>query len=150
MSDAIEPTTDPQPDPPSDADAWAKACEEDLAAERARRRASAGPGDAVSEELRRLLGTVAEQAGRLGTLAGGVAVGMTAEGLVERARTALDPVLDRNTEVIDHLARAGDEMIAACRAAFIPQQQQSSETTASEERDTGDLGDSGGKRDDQA
>ncbi|MDB1089907.1 DUF5304 family protein [Streptomyces sp. ACA25] len=99
MSDATEP----------DADAWATACEEDLAAERARRRERYGPPPVdPAAEFRRLTEAVTGQLGRFG---------LNVAPLAEQARAAVEPVLERNSEVFGHLVRAGDEFAAAFRAA---------------------------------
>ncbi|GAA1934746.1 carbon catabolit repression protein [Streptomyces sodiiphilus] len=92
-----------------DSDAWARACEEDLAAESARHRERHDPPPAdLTEELRRLAGAVTEGLGRLGLDTG---------PLAGRVQEVLGPVLLRNPEVAGHLARAGGELLAAYRAA---------------------------------
>lgn len=49
-------------DRPADDDAWAQACAEDLAAEKARRRAEYGPPPgSAAEELRKLVDAVADK-----------------------------------------------------------------------------------------
>ncbi|MBA0050294.1 hypothetical protein E0L36_05075 [Streptomyces sp. AJS327] len=119
MSDAAEHQAR---DADATADAWATACEEDLAAERARRRAQYGPPPAsAAEELRRLADAVSERIGELGrpfagSPAASVAQGV-AEQLVQRARKSVEPVIERNPEVFDHLATAGGELLAAYRSA---------------------------------
>ncbi|NJP69200.1 DUF5304 family protein [Streptomyces spiramenti] len=117
--------------PPFDDDAWATACEEDLRAERARRR-SAGNGSEPVDELRHFFDTVAQ---RLGQFGGGPA-GWVAADAADKARAAVDPVLERHRDTIGHLARAGDEVAAAFRAAFTPQQQRDAEGTAAPEDGT--------------
>ncbi|MBW1601657.1 DUF5304 family protein [Streptomyces sp. JJ66] len=106
-----------------DADAWADACAEDLAAERARRRAryAQEPGSAA-EELRRLAETVA---GKLAGLTGGSAAqGQDwARQVVEGARAAVEPVVRRNPQVFEHLSAAGNELLAAYRSAVSGQEQ---------------------------
>jgi hypothetical protein len=115
MSDAAE------PDAP-DADAWATACEEDLAAEKARRRAVYGTQfGSPAEELRRLADAVSEKVAELGkpfgaTIASAAAQGV-AQQLIAQARAAIEPVVERNPEVFDHIAAAGGELLAAYRAA---------------------------------
>lgn len=98
--------SDDTPGPEPVSDAWATACEEDLARERARR--GTGPGGDAAAWFGRVADTVAE---RLGVL--GVPVG----DLAARTSDALGPVLERNADVITHLGRAGDELVAAFRAA---------------------------------
>lgn len=118
MSDAAESDAPEAPD----ADAWATACEEDLAAERARRRAEHGqqPGNAA-DELRRLADAVSEKVAELGRPFGGTMASAAAQGmaqqLIAQAKAAAEPVLERNPQVFDHLAAAGGELLAAYRAA---------------------------------
>ncbi|GGZ54009.1 hypothetical protein GCM10010387_55060 [Streptomyces inusitatus] len=111
MSDATE-----RPD--VDADAWAEACAEDLAAERARRRAEHGevPGSAA-EELRKLLGTVADKVSEFQTSLPGMAAQTAVRQFVSQAKSAVEPVIERNPQVFDHLAAAGGELLAAYRSA---------------------------------
>ncbi|MEU8761857.1 DUF5304 domain-containing protein [Streptomyces sp. NPDC048659] len=103
----------------SDADAWAKACAEDLEAEKARRRAERGeePGT-PAEEFRKLFDAVAEKvSGALGgPLLGGQAAG-TVQQVVNQAKALVEPVIERNPQVFDHLAAAGNELLAAYRSA---------------------------------
>lgn len=104
----------------SDADAWQRACAEDLAAERARRRAEYGrePGSAA-EELRKLAEAVTDKLAGIqlpGALAG-LAAQNTVGQLIQQARAAVEPVVERNPEVFDHLAAAGSELLAAYRSA---------------------------------
>jgi hypothetical protein len=121
MSDTSE-NADAQPagqQPPADPDAWSAACEEDLDAERARRRARYGeqPGDAA-EELRKLADALTDRLGELGRSLG-PGVGLAAGPLAAQARAALEPVIERNAEVFQHLAGAGQELLAAYRAAVL-------------------------------
>ncbi|MFE2557543.1 DUF5304 domain-containing protein [Streptomyces sp. NPDC059352] len=103
----------------SDSDAWAKACAEDLEAEKARRRAERGaePGSAA-EEFRKLFDAVADKvAGGLGgPLLGGIS-GQTVQQFVSQAKAVVEPVIERNPQVFDHLAAAGNELLAAYRSA---------------------------------
>ncbi|GAA3396525.1 DUF5304 domain-containing protein [Streptomyces roseoviridis] len=103
----------------SDSDAWAKACAEDLEAEKARRRAERGeePGSAA-EEFRKLFEAVADKlSGTLGgSLAGGQAAA-TVQQVVHQAKALVEPVIERNPQVFDHLAAAGNELLAAYRSA---------------------------------
>ncbi|MFF3766845.1 DUF5304 domain-containing protein [Streptomyces sp. NPDC001922] len=117
MSEATErPATGPADAP--DADAWAKACAEDLAAEKARRRAQQGPQPgSAAEELRKLADAVAERISAFqGPLGAGAAAGAVQQ-LISQAKAAVEPVVERNPEVFDHLAAAGSELLAAYRAA---------------------------------
>jgi hypothetical protein len=101
-----------------DADAWAKASAEDIAAEHARRRAEAGqaPGSAV-DELRRLAEAVGEAVtDRLSAL-NNPAVQMAAQQVASQVRSVVEPIVDRNPDVFDHLATAGAELLAAYRSA---------------------------------
>ncbi|MEU7055783.1 DUF5304 domain-containing protein [Streptomyces sp. NPDC046197] len=111
----------------TDPDAWATACAEDLAAEKARRRAhqSPPPGSAA-EELRRLVDTVADklsalQSPLLGAVAGPAAQQVVRQ-VVEQAKAAVEPVMERNPDVFDHLAAAGSELLAAYRSAVAAQE----------------------------
>ncbi|MER7909758.1 DUF5304 domain-containing protein [Streptomyces sp. NPDC096068] len=103
----------------SDSDAWAKACAEDLEAEKARRRAErgAGPGSAA-EEFRKLFDAVAGKVseGFGNPLLAGQAA-RTVQQLVDQAKAAVEPVVERNPQVFDHLAAAGGELLAAYRSA---------------------------------
>ncbi|WP_333778059.1 DUF5304 domain-containing protein [Streptomyces sp. IBSBF 3136] len=107
---------------PSDADAWSTACAEDLAAEKARRRAGQGPPPgSAAEELRRLVDTVADklsglQSPLLGAVAGPAAQQVVRQ-VVQQAKAAVEPVVERNPQVFDHLAAAGTELLAAYRSA---------------------------------
>ncbi|MEV6015194.1 MULTISPECIES: DUF5304 domain-containing protein [unclassified Streptomyces] len=106
----------------TDADAWATACAEDLAAEKARRRAQHGPPPgSAAEELRKLVDAVADKLSGLqsplfGAVAGGTAQQVVNQ-VVQQAKAAVEPVLERNPEVFDHLAAAGSELLAAYRSA---------------------------------
>ncbi|GGU89893.1 hypothetical protein GCM10010275_28220 [Streptomyces litmocidini] len=107
----------------SDSDAWAKACAEDMEAEKARRRAQRAtePGS-PAEEFRRLFEAVADKvSGGLGNpLLGGRAAqtaAQTVQQLVDQAKAAVEPVIERNPQVFDHLAAAGSELLAAYRSA---------------------------------
>lgn len=105
-----------------DPDAWAAACEEDLEAEKARRRAAYGPEPvSAAEELRRLADAVTEKFAELGgpfaRTVGSAAAQGVAQQLFSQARSAIEPVIARNPQVFDHLAAAGGELLAAYRAA---------------------------------
>ncbi|MDX3523564.1 DUF5304 domain-containing protein [Streptomyces scabiei] len=129
----------------TDSDAWATACEEDLAAEKARRRAKHGPQPgSAAEELRRLVDTVADklsglQSPLLGAVAGGAAQQMVSQ-VVRQAKAAVEPVIERNPDVFDHLASAGSELLAAYRSAVEAQERRWTSRDAShrEERGQGD------------
>lgn len=102
-----------------DADAWATASAEDIAAENARRRAQSvyGPGSAA-EELRRLADALADRISELRN----PTVTMAAQGLVSQVKAVVEPIRDRNPDVFDHLAAAGSELLAAYRAAVARQE----------------------------
>ncbi|MDR3080003.1 MAG: DUF5304 domain-containing protein [Streptomyces sp.] len=111
----------------TDDDAWAKACAEDLAAEKARRRAEYGPPPgSATEELRRLLDTVADKLSGLQNPLLGAAASGTAQQMVhqavQQAKAAVEPVIERNPEVFGHLAAAGSELLAAYRSAVEAQE----------------------------
>ncbi|MFD9883893.1 DUF5304 domain-containing protein [Streptomyces alboflavus] len=126
--DASEPE---RPEPaPADADAWATACAEDLAAEKARRRAQYGPPPgSAAEELRKLVDAVSDKltslSGGQSPLLGAVAQGAvqeTVQQVVRQAKAAVEPVIERNPDVFDHLAAAGAELLAAYRSAVTGQE----------------------------
>ncbi|UPZ31711.1 DUF5304 domain-containing protein [Streptomyces sp. LRE541] len=155
MSDAGEDALDPVHDDgtvhgeerdevrTTDDDAWAKACAEDLAAEKARRRTRSGPPPgSAAEELRKLVDAVADklsglQSPLLGAVAGGAAQQMVNQ-VVQQARAAVEPVIERNPDVFDHLASAGSELLAAYRSAVEAQERRwTARDTAARPRDEG-------------
>ncbi|MGY0487005.1 DUF5304 domain-containing protein [Streptomyces sp. WG-D5] len=129
MSDATE-----QSAHQVDADAWEKACAEDLQAERARRRAESGPPPgSAAEELRKLVDAVTDklssvQAPFLGSVAQGTAE-QVAKQAVRQVRSVVEPVIDRNADVFDHLAAAGNELLAAYRSAVEGQERRWTQRT---------------------
>ncbi|MET9578246.1 DUF5304 domain-containing protein [Streptomyces sp. DT199] len=131
----------------SDADAWATACAEDLQAEKARRRAEQGtPPGSAAEELKKLVDAVAEklsgvQSPLLGAVAGPAAQQVVRQ-VVQQAKDAVEPVIERNPDVFDHLAAAGNELLAAYRSAV-----QAQERRWTGRDDQGDPRDQGGRRD---
>ncbi|MFI5985684.1 DUF5304 domain-containing protein [Streptomyces sp. NPDC051555] len=107
-------------DRPADEDAWARACAEDLAAERERRRSQGGGGSETgspAEELFKLFEAVADKVAGLGNPLIGTAAQGAARQFVSQAKSAVKPVIERNPEVFDHLAAAGSELLAAYRSA---------------------------------
>ncbi|MEE1793163.1 DUF5304 domain-containing protein [Streptomyces sp. BE308] len=105
-------------DRPVDGDAWADACAEDLAAEKARRRAEYGPPPgSAAEELRRLVDAVADKVASLQSPLLGVAAQGAVQQVIRQAKTAVEPVIERNPDLFDHLAAAGNELLAAYRSA---------------------------------
>lgn len=112
----------------TDADAWATAAAEDLAAEKARRRTQyCQPPVSAAEELRKLVDTVADklsglQSPLLGQVAGPAAQQVVKQ-VVQQAKAAVEPVIERNPDVFDHLAAAGNELLAAYRSAVQAQEQ---------------------------
>ena len=142
----------------TDADAWATACAEDLEAEKARRRAEYGPPPgSAAEELRRLVDTVADklaglQSPLLGQVAGPAAQQVVRQ-VVQQAKAAVEPVIERNPDVFDHLAAAGGELLAAYRSAVQSQVRRwtTGDTAAkdpSDPRDQGERGTDGRDEDD--
>ncbi|MFF0360734.1 DUF5304 domain-containing protein [Streptomyces fungicidicus] len=130
------------------ADAWATAAAEDLEAEQARRRAEYGPPPgSAAEELKKLVDAVADrlsglQSPLLGAVAGPAAQQMVRQ-VVQQAKAAVEPVIERNPEVFDHLAAAGSELLAAYRSAVQDQERrwtarESGTGDADERRDRGD------------
>lgn len=105
-----------------DADAWSTACEEDLAAEKARRREQYGvPPTSAAEELRRLADAVTSKVAEFGKPFAGAAATGAAQGvaqqLIAQAKASIEPVVERNPQFFDHLAAAGGELLAAYRSA---------------------------------
>ncbi|MEU9448210.1 DUF5304 domain-containing protein [Streptomyces sp. NPDC048277] len=111
----------------TDDDAWATACAEDLAREKARRRTQYGqPPGTAAEELRKLVDAVADKLSGLQTPLLGAVAGPAAQQVVrqvvQQAKNAVDPVIERNPDVFDHLAAAGSELLAAYRSAVQTQE----------------------------
>ncbi|MFF4080274.1 DUF5304 domain-containing protein [Streptomyces sp. NPDC001777] len=105
-------------DRPADGDAWARACAEDLEAEKARRRERQGPPPgSAAEELRKLVDAVADKVSSLQTPLLGAAAQGTVQQIIKQAKSAVGPVIERNPEVFDHIAAAGGELLAAYRSA---------------------------------
>ncbi|MFG2596776.1 DUF5304 domain-containing protein [Streptomyces sp. NPDC048462] len=105
-------------DRPADDDAWAQACAEDLAAEKARRRADYGPPPgSAAEELRKLMDAVADKVSSLQSPLFGMAAQGAVQQVIRQAKSAVEPVIERNPDVFDHIAAAGGELLAAYRSA---------------------------------
>ncbi|MEU8696710.1 DUF5304 domain-containing protein [Streptomyces sp. NPDC048680] len=105
-------------DRPADDDAWAQACAEDLAAEKARRRAEYGPPPgSAAEELRKLMDAVADKVASLQSPLFGMAAQGAVQQVIRQAKSAVEPVIERNPDVFDHIAAAGGELLAAYRSA---------------------------------
>ncbi|KRV50097.1 hypothetical protein AQ490_16910 [Wenjunlia vitaminophila] len=104
----------PQPDD----DAWSTACAEDMAEQASKRRVNQAyqPGSAA-DELRKLAGAVADRVQELGT-----PLGLPTQLLVHQAKSMFDQAKGRNPELFDHLAAAGNELLAAYRAAVTDQE----------------------------
>jgi hypothetical protein len=103
-----------------DADAWETACAEDLAAEKARRRSEYGPQPGTAaEELRKLADAVTDKLSgiQLPGALGGIAAQGAVNQLFRQAKAAVEPVIERNPDIFDHLAAAGSELLAAYRSA---------------------------------
>ncbi|MEV6809464.1 MULTISPECIES: DUF5304 domain-containing protein [unclassified Streptomyces] len=154
----------PAPEPPqeraTDADAWATACAEDLAAEKARRRTEQGPPPGpAAEELKKLVDAVADKLSGLSSpllqSLAGPAAQQLARQAVEQAKAAVEPVIERNPDVFGHLAAAGGELLAAYRSAVQAQERRwtagpgggrpdrQDRTDRDERDDTGGRGDRG-------
>ncbi|MEV0095729.1 DUF5304 domain-containing protein [Streptomyces sp. NPDC050738] len=104
--------------PATDSDAWEKACAEDLAAEKARRRTQYGtPPGSAAEELRKLLDAVADKVTSFQSSLPGMAAQGAVQQVLNQAKAAVEPVIERNPDVFDHLAAAGGELLAAYRSA---------------------------------
>ncbi|MFE6284087.1 DUF5304 domain-containing protein [Streptomyces sp. NPDC057877] len=111
----------------TDADAWATACAEDLEAEKARRRAEQGrPPGSAADELRKLVDSVTDRLSSLQSPLFGAVAGPAAQQVVQQvvqqAKAAVEPVIERNPDVFDHLAAAGQELLAAYRSAVQAQE----------------------------
>ncbi|MFE1247906.1 DUF5304 domain-containing protein [Streptomyces sp. NPDC058735] len=127
MSEELPPSGDAREDAAdevrvTDADAWATACAEDLEAEKARRRTRYGPPPgSAAEELKKLVDAVADKLSTLQSPLFGAVAGPAAQQavrqVVQQARAAVEPVIERNPDVFDHLASAGGELLAAYRSA---------------------------------
>ncbi|WP_030812870.1 DUF5304 domain-containing protein [Streptomyces sp. NRRL S-337] len=138
MSDATERPADRAAGP--DADAWEAACAEDLAAEKARRRSEYGPQPgSAAEELRKLAEAVTDKlAGiQLPGALGGMAAQSAVSQLFKQARAAVEPVIERNPDVFDHLAAAGSEIVAAYRSAVERSERRWTRDDATERPGTG-------------
>ncbi|WSM16003.1 DUF5304 domain-containing protein [Streptomyces sp. NBC_01717] len=110
-------------DRPVDDDAWAKACAEDLEAEKARRRAQHGPPPgSAAEELRKLVDAVADKVAALQSPLFGVAAQGAVQQVIKQAKSVVEPVIERNPDVFDHIAAAGSELLAAYRSAVESQE----------------------------
>ncbi|MFI7286356.1 DUF5304 domain-containing protein [Streptomyces anulatus] len=117
-------------DRPVDGDAWADACAEDLAAEKARRRADYGPQPgSAAEELRKLVDAVADKVSSLQTPLLGAAAQGAVQQAIRQAKSAVEPVIERNPQLFDHLAAAGNELLAAYRSAVEGQESRWTRTT---------------------
>ncbi|MEU2436468.1 DUF5304 domain-containing protein [Streptomyces rubradiris] len=142
------PAHEPPPERATDADAWAAACAEDLAAEQARRRAEHGPPPgSAAEELKKLVDAVADKLSDLrspllGGLAGPAAQQMMRQA-VQQAKAAVEPVIERNPDVFDHLAAAGGELLAAYRSAVQGQERRWTERSSDPASDRPDRGEGG-------
>ncbi len=129
----------------TDADAWATACAEDLAAEKARRRTEYGPPPgSAAEELRKLVDAVADKLSTIQSPLFGAVAGPAAQQVVkqvvQQAKAAVEPVIERNPDVFDHLAAAGNELLAAYRSAVQAQERRwtTRDHDLGEGRDRGD------------
>ncbi|NEB37838.1 DUF5304 domain-containing protein [Streptomyces sp. SID14515] len=131
-------------DRPVDGDAWADACAEDLAAEKARRRAQYGPPPgSAAEELRKLVDAVADKVSSLQTPLLGVAAQGAVQQAIRQAKSAVEPVIERNPELFDHLAAAGNELLAAYRSAVEGQESRWTRTTEGASGTSGATGPAG-------
>ncbi len=141
MSEDSEDLDRPHPDD----DAWATACAEDLAAEKARRRELPGalPGSAA-EELRRLADAVVDKISELRSPAAEVA----AQAVVSQVRAVGDQLRGSSPGVFDHLAAAGTELLAAYRAAVTGQEQRWTRTARPPARPPAEPADGGEGTDD--
>jgi hypothetical protein len=101
-----------------DADAWATASAEDIAAERARRKAESGQSQgSPAEELRRLAEAVGDVVNERLAALRSPAVQLAAQGVFSQVRSVVEPIKERNPDLFDHLTAAGAELLAAYRSA---------------------------------
>ncbi|MFM9444112.1 DUF5304 domain-containing protein [Streptomyces acidiscabies] len=126
----------------TDPDAWATACEEDLAAEKARRRAQYGPPPgSAGEELRKLFDAVSDRLGTLNSPLLGAVAGPAAQQVVrqvvQQAKAVVEPVVERNPDVFDHLSAAGNELLAAYRSAVQRQENRWTKSDTGDDKDDG-------------
>ncbi|MFE2446985.1 DUF5304 domain-containing protein [Streptomyces sp. NPDC021218] len=148
MSDATErPAEPPLTDVPvteMDPDAWERACAEDLAAERARRRTrqTAEEPGSVAEEFRKLADALADKVAGLQAPLAGTAVQGAVQQLIEQAKAAAEPVIERNPDVFEHLASAGSELLAAYRAAVTGQERRWTQGAEGSPKDRGEQSES--------
>ncbi|GAA1364676.1 DUF5304 domain-containing protein [Streptomyces beijiangensis] len=124
--------------PAADSDAWEKACAEDLAAEKARRRTQYGtqPGSAA-EELRKLLDAVTDKVTSFQSSLPGMAAQGAVQQVLNQAKAAVEPVIERNPDVFDHLAAAGSELLAAYRSAVVNHERRWTNEPKKDEGDSG-------------
>ncbi|MEV5935393.1 DUF5304 domain-containing protein [Streptomyces sp. NPDC052079] len=130
------------------ADAWATAVAEDLEAEKARRRAQHGPpAGSAAEELKKLVDAVADKLSGLQSPLFGAVAGPAAQQVVrqvvQQAKAAVEPVIERNPDVFDHLAAAGNELLAAYRSAVQDQERRWTSRDNADPRDLDDRRDRG-------
>ncbi|WP_064456249.1 DUF5304 domain-containing protein [Streptomyces hygroscopicus] len=148
MSDATErPAEPPDTEVPVteiDPDAWERACAEDLAAERARRRArqTAEEPGSVAEEVLKLADALADKVAGIQAPIAGTAVQGAVQQLIAQAKAAVEPVIERNPDVFEHLAGAGSELLAAYRAAVAGQERRWTRGADDRPKGPGDEGES--------
>ena len=87
-----------------------------------RRRPAAGPQygqqpGSAAEELRKLFDAVADKVSSLQSPLLGMAAQGTVQQVIRQAKSAVEPVIERNPDLFDHLAAAGNELLAAYRSA---------------------------------
>ncbi|MGY3683305.1 hypothetical protein ACVWXU_006928 [Streptomyces sp. TE33382] len=115
---------------PSTATRGPRPCAEDLKAEKARRRAEYGPQPgSAAEELRKLVDAVADKVASFQSPLLGVAAQGAVQQVIQQAKTAVEPVIERNPDLFDHLAAAGNELLAAYRSAVEGQEGRWTRTT---------------------
>jgi hypothetical protein len=123
LPDAGESMSDTSERPDADPDAWAAAVEEDLAAERARRRALYGaPPASAADELRKFADAVADKITSVSNPLFGMAAQGAVQQFLDQAKSAVESVIRRNPGLFDHLAAAGNELLAAYRSAVEDQE----------------------------
>lgn len=87
------------------------------------------PAGSAAEELRKLVDAVADKVYSLQSPLLGVAAQGAVQQAIRQAKSAVEPVIERNPQFFDHLAAAGNELLAAYRSAVEGQESRWTRTT---------------------